>query len=353
MDEDAGAGVPRREEAAPRVLGPAWRRDVQVHVAGAQAEPVHRRQVADRVALVGVQHQLGFGGRARGEVEQQRVARLRRPIGHELGRRVRAVGVALPTRDRAADGDARVVAGQRRELVGLRAGRDHVPHRAALHAVAQVLGGQQRGGRDQHRAELDRREHRLPQRQLVAEHHQQAVAAPHAEAAQVVGDLRRALRQLAERALQLAAVVADDPQRGGLVVARDRVEVIERPVELAQHGPAELADRGGLVGAQAQQQVARGVEGLERGHGRRCSWKWALARQGCEGRRCRQHTAVHCRVDERAAVRHRFGLNSRADAPAVVLESASLDVRKPRLVHCPCSGVHCVLRWRRRRTRRT
>ena len=41
-------------------------------VARLQPDPVHRRQVADRIALVGVQHQLGLRGGARGEVEEQR-----------------------------------------------------------------------------------------------------------------------------------------------------------------------------------------------------------------------------------------------------------------------------------------
>ena len=53
-DEHRRAGVPGGEEAAIGVLRPAGRRNVQVHVAGLQAEPVHRDQVADRIALVAV-----------------------------------------------------------------------------------------------------------------------------------------------------------------------------------------------------------------------------------------------------------------------------------------------------------
>ena len=134
-----------------------------------------------------------------------------------------------------------------------------MPHLPALEAVAQVVGGQQRGGRDQHRAELDRRQHGFPQRQFVAEHQQDAVAAPHAQAAQVVGDLVRSHGELAERALRLAAVLADDPQGGRIGqcrIARHRVEMVERPVEFGQRRPVELAHRSGLVGAQAQQQIA-------------------------------------------------------------------------------------------------
>ena len=58
QDEDRRAGVPRREEAAIGVLRPARRRDVQMDIAGFEADPVHRRQMADRVALMAVQNQL-------------------------------------------------------------------------------------------------------------------------------------------------------------------------------------------------------------------------------------------------------------------------------------------------------
>ena len=87
VDEHAGAGVPGCEEAAPRVLGPTGRRDVEVHVPGLQADPVHRRQVADRIALVGVQNELGLGRRAGREVQQQRVGRAGLSVRGEIDAR--------------------------------------------------------------------------------------------------------------------------------------------------------------------------------------------------------------------------------------------------------------------------
>ena len=53
VEEDRRAGQPGREHVGPCVLGPARRGDVQVHVARAQADPVQRRQVPDRVARPG------------------------------------------------------------------------------------------------------------------------------------------------------------------------------------------------------------------------------------------------------------------------------------------------------------
>ena len=272
VDEDAGAGVPGRKEATPGVLGPSRRRNVHVNVARAQSQPVHRRQVADWVALVRVQHQLGLGGRARGEVEQHGIGGEGRGVGHVRGRGAGGVAEWPPAGGRvAAHRDARVTAGQRFELDRLGAGRDHVPHLAALHAVAQVFGRQQHRGRNQHRAELDRREHHLPQRQLVAQHHQHAVTALHAQTAQMVGDLGRALRHLAKAAFHLAAVLTDDPQRGcvgTLGVARHPVEMVQRPIEFGQLWPAEFTRGGDLVVTQTKQQVAgfkKRVDGVHAG----------------------------------------------------------------------------------------
>ena len=42
-------------------------------IAGLQAEPVHRRQAADRIAALAVPHQFRLRRGARGEIEQHRV----------------------------------------------------------------------------------------------------------------------------------------------------------------------------------------------------------------------------------------------------------------------------------------
>jgi hypothetical protein len=64
------SGVPRREHAGPRVLRPTGRAQVQMHVAGPQADPEHRRQMADRITAVGVRDELRLRGRPGREIEQ-------------------------------------------------------------------------------------------------------------------------------------------------------------------------------------------------------------------------------------------------------------------------------------------
>ena len=129
---------------------------------------------------------------------------------------------------------------------------------APVDAILQVLRGQQRGGGDHDRPELERAQHALPQRDFVAENQQDAVSAPDAVGTQKVRNLRRALRHLPERALQLAAVLVDDPEGGRIVVLPQRIEVVERPVEAIELRPLELPCDLWLIGAVLEQEVARG-----------------------------------------------------------------------------------------------
>ena len=129
---------------------------------------------------------------------------------------------------------------------------------AALEAVAQVFGGQQGSGRDHHGAELERGQHAFPQRELVAEHQQDAVAAPHAASAQEVGDLGRALDHLRKVRFCSLPSSLTIHSAGCSLPSRHRVEVVERPVEAVQHRPAEVAHRADLVAAMGEQEVARG-----------------------------------------------------------------------------------------------
>ena len=87
----------------------------------------------------------------------------------------------MPSGNGAADRDARVVARERGELVGVRAANHDVAHIAALEAVEKVIGGEQRGRRNDDRAELDGRQHGFPERNLVAQHHQDPVTAGDAQ----------------------------------------------------------------------------------------------------------------------------------------------------------------------------
>ena len=233
VDEHRGAGIPGRKEAAPGMLGPAGGTDVPVHVAGLQPEPVHRRQVPDRIALLAVQYQLGFRGGAGRKVQKLRVGRLGRPVGLEVAGSLVGLFKLLPAGHRAADGDACVVAGQVAELFGVRVADDHVSYLAAVEAVTQVVGSQQRGGRRQHGAKFDRCQHRIPQRHLVAEHHQDAIAALDALRAQPVRDLVRTPGHLGKRHLLFRSVFIDHPQRRAIVARCHHIEIIEGPVEFA------------------------------------------------------------------------------------------------------------------------
>ena len=135
-------------------------------------------------------------------------------------------------------------------------GDDH-PHPAALEAVDQVVAAEQLRGRDHHRADLDAGQHQLPQRHLVAQHQQHPVAARNAQRFEPVRDPGRSRRHLRIADDLLAAVVGDDPQRGAVVVVRQVVEVVQRPVEMRQLWPAKARLRSVMVAAVGQQKIAR------------------------------------------------------------------------------------------------
>ncbi len=273
VDEDRGAGIPGREEAGIGVLRPARRGDVQVHVARPQAEPVHRRQVADRIALLVVQHELRLGRGAGGEVEQQRIRRARLALRREGSRALQQRVVLRPARG-AADRDARDGGIEPLELRRIAAIGDDVPHPPAREAVPQVGAVEQRRRRDHHRAELHRRQHRLPQRHDVAEHHQDAVAALHPHGAQPVGQPAGIGRELGEAAHRRA--VAGDAQRLGVAeraAGELGIEPVERVVEGLEPRPAEVAAGGGVVLAVGEEEVAGLLEcGSGHRHPPRSAW---------------------------------------------------------------------------------
>ena len=240
--QDRRPRVPRRVHVAPGVLGPPRGGQVQVHVARLDADPVHGGQVPHRVAGLGVRDQLGLGRGPGGEVQQQRVPGPGDPVRHKRDRPRERVRVRVPRQSRTVDHDPRPVPGQPGELGRRNRVGDDVPDIAPHETVGQVGGLQQRRGRDDHRAELHRGQDDLPQRRHVAEHEQHPVAAPDPEPAQPVRDLRRTRRQRAVRQAHVGPVVGDDPQPGPVrVLGGDHVEPVQRPVELVQVRPGELA----------------------------------------------------------------------------------------------------------------
>jgi hypothetical protein len=133
-----------------------------VDVAGLHAEPVHRRQMPDRIALVAVQYQLGLGGRAGGEIEQQRITRSRLAVRRELRRRLVGRLPGVPPRGRAADGNARVVARQIGKFSGLVGAGPDLADPAAIEPVDEIVAVQQGGRGDDDRTQFHRRQHAFP-----------------------------------------------------------------------------------------------------------------------------------------------------------------------------------------------
>ncbi len=168
--EDGGPRVPGREERAPGVLGPSGRADVAVPVALAHADPVHRREVAHRVARVGVEDHLRPGGRAGGEIEEEGIPGARDAVGLEPGRLRFGVLPGQPAGRAAADEDADAVPGNGRERRDPGVVRDHAAHPSARDAVAEVGRGQQRRGRTDDGAELHGRQRDFPERRRVRQH---------------------------------------------------------------------------------------------------------------------------------------------------------------------------------------
>src|SRR5690606_36472073 len=161
-----------------------------------------------------------------------------------------------------ADADPGPVPGQPGELGGVGGVGDHVRDPAALQPVGQVVAGQQRGRRDDHGAQPDRRQGRLPQLGLVAEHHQDPVAEPDALVVQPVRDLAAALGQLPVGHPGLVALLVADPQGEPVRVLLGRgVEVVLHPVEPLRPRPAEPAPGRRVVLPVLEQEVARLPEG--------------------------------------------------------------------------------------------
>ena len=174
--------------------------------------------------------------------------------------RVRAASrsTGSPTRD------ARVVARDVGELRGVarrarrRAGRSPRSIRSRRSAGPSSVDG-----RDDHRAELDRGEHRLPQLHLVAEHQHQPVAAPHALAAQPVGHRGWSAPPARRTSAAVAAVRPRRSSSAGRSGARrrDHVEPVQRPVELRRAAASANSRYAALVVvAVRQQEVARRAE---------------------------------------------------------------------------------------------
>ena len=173
---------------------------------------------------------------------------------------IRPVQVGPPVR--RADAEPRVLARHARELVDVARVGDDVPHPAARDAVAQIGGPDGRRRRHDDRAELHDGEHEIPQFDLVAEHEDDRVTAPHALLCEPRGDGVGAARHLVVRHLERRAVLLDDDDGCAVVAARDGVEPVDRPVEsFADVGPGERREGVGVTPAQLEQRITGGAVG--------------------------------------------------------------------------------------------
>ncbi len=235
----AGLRVPRRKQARPGVLRPARRAQIQVHVPGLKAQPVHGGQVPNRVTHLRMRHQLRPRGGAGSEIQKEQVVRTRRDSGLELHRRLERARVWNPPR-RRTDRDAHGGACDLGEARGERGIRDNGFYGAPLHAVGEIVTLEERRRRNDDGSELDGCEHRLPQRHDVAEHDENAIPGTDALGPEEICDLGSAARQLRETQGFIATRVIDYPQCRGVIAGSDHVKVVAAPVEVLKRRPAKL-----------------------------------------------------------------------------------------------------------------
>ena len=154
--------------------------------------------------------------------------------------------------------------------------RDQKFRLAALEPVGDVGWPERRHRRDQHEAELHRRQHRRPQFGTTPSIIKKPIAALGAERAQAVGETRRLLRSSSKRP-RLDAI-ADDLERGLVPMLSRRelgVEPVERPVEPLRPRPDEGGARAVIVvlSSSSRSRASRNVGGcagrVADGRGRR------------------------------------------------------------------------------------
>ena len=209
--------------------------------------------------------ELRLARRAGGEVVEQRVVRHgsrmrtgRRGVHEGLGVVPPSVGSTSP------DTHARIPARHVIELGCVLASHNHVAHPTALDSVRQVVGSEGSRCRHDNRAELENAQHRLPQLDLVAEHHHDRVAAPDAERAQPRSDLIGSCRHLIEGSLHARSVRRQHDQCRTLVATGNGVEPVDCPVERTDDiRPAEFFGRGSQILAECDQLVTRRAVLLE------------------------------------------------------------------------------------------
>src|SRR3974377_1484755 len=133
-----------------------------------------------------------------------------------------------------------------------------------------MIAGEQRGGGNDDRSQLDGRQDDNPHGRYIGQHHDHAVAAADSVPPKKVRYLIGATRYQVVAQFQLPAIFVHDPQRCLLMAASVGVKTIQCPVELSKLGPAECLVNEFVVVAMLQKKIARTQEGVEV----RSRWVW-------------------------------------------------------------------------------
>ena len=214
--------------------------------------------MADRIGNLGVLDELRAAGRARGEVQQQPVPGCRARMRRRGSRRGVRLAQVVPPVGSGAHHDPLVVARDIDQLRTVGWVGDHEPGIGPCDTVGEICRSDRGGGRHHHRAELDHREHAVPQLDLVAQHEKHTVSAPDTELGQPGRDLVGAPGHVVERVRRAFAALLGQDQRRTVVAASKGVEPVDSPVELRSDiRPRERLGGLGVIGARCQKEVTR------------------------------------------------------------------------------------------------
>ena len=242
VEDDRGPHLPGGEEEPPRRLGPPGVRERPVDVLLAEVHPVAAGQeMGEGVAVVARDH-LREGGRAGGEVDEQRLVGAGRAVGREgvRGRAHRLVE-RRPAGPRRGAGrrsghddepfEGRTGGADRVHLGGVVVGHDREAGLGRVDPVLDVPRGEQvgRGHRDDPGLRAPD-EHVVPGRN-PRDHHEGEVPALRSELAKDVRDPVRGAGEVAEREPGDGLAGRVDRDAGGLVGAlRPAVDEVEPEV---------------------------------------------------------------------------------------------------------------------------
>src|SRR5271165_3124753 len=155
---------------------PTWRRDIAVDIARPQPDPVHGREMSNRIRDVRMQHELGLRRRTRREVELHRIAGPRLSVRLKFHRSIVPILVSMPSGRSRSYNNARATFLQLAKPRYAICSTHDVPHTTSFNAVGQIFSAEKRRCRQDDATKFDERQNRLPKGRQVAKHYHDAVA---------------------------------------------------------------------------------------------------------------------------------------------------------------------------------